>query len=68
VSIGGSQGRDAALGKVIGPSFAAADVPDVIGALIDVYVERRIDGERFIDTLQRIGTEPFKERVYAQAA
>jgi len=68
VSIGGSQGRDAALGKVIGPSFAAADVPDVIGALIDVYVERRIDDERFIDTLQRIGTEPFKERVYAQAA
>jgi sulfite reductase (NADPH) hemoprotein beta-component len=68
VSIGGSQGRDAALGKVIGPSFAAADVPDVIGALIDVYVERRVDGERFIDTLQRIGTEPFKERVYAQSA
>jgi sulfite reductase (NADPH) hemoprotein beta-component len=68
VSIGGSQGRDAALGKVIGPSFAAADVPDVIAALIDVYVERRIEGERFIDTLQRIGTEPFKERVYAQAA
>jgi sulfite reductase (NADPH) hemoprotein beta-component len=67
VSIGGSQGLDATLGKVIGPSFAAADVPDVIASLIDVHVERRLDGERFIDTLRRIGTEPFKERVYASA-
>ena len=67
VSIGGSQGLDATLGKVIGPSFAAADVPDVITALIDVYVELRQDGERFLDTLRRVGTEPFKERVYARA-
>jgi sulfite reductase (NADPH) hemoprotein beta-component len=66
VSIGGSQGLDATLGKVIGPSFAAADVPDVIASLLDVYVERRQDGERFLDTLRRIGTEPFKERVYAR--
>jgi sulfite reductase (NADPH) hemoprotein beta-component len=67
VSIGGSQGLDATLGKVIGPSFAAADVPDVITALIDVFVELRQDGERFLDTLRRVGTEPFKERVYARA-
>jgi sulfite reductase (NADPH) hemoprotein beta-component len=66
VSIGGSQGLDATLGKVIGPSFAAADVPDVIASLLDVYVELRQDGERFLDTLRRVGTEPFKERVYAR--
>ena len=41
VSIGGAQGNDASLGKVIGPSFAAAEMPDVIARLIDVYVERR---------------------------
>jgi thiamine pyrophosphate-dependent acetolactate synthase large subunit-like protein len=45
----------------------AADVPDVIASLLDVHVERRVAGERFIDTLRRIGTEPYKERVYAQA-
>jgi sulfite reductase (NADPH) hemoprotein beta-component len=67
ISIGGSQGLDATLGKVIGPSFAAADVPGVITALIDVYVDQRIDGERFLDTTRRIGLEPFKERVYARA-
>ena len=67
VSIGGAQGNDAALGKVIGPSFAAKDMPDVIARLIDAYVDHRHAGERFIDTVRRIGAEPFKERVYAAA-
>jgi len=67
ISIGGSQGFTASLGKVIGPSFAAAEVPDVIARLIDVYVERREPEEHFIDTVRRVGIEPFKERVYATA-
>jgi len=67
VSIGGAQGNDAALGKVIGPSFAAADMPDVVARLIDTYVEQRHADERFIDTVRRIGLDPFKERVYATA-
>jgi sulfite reductase (NADPH) hemoprotein beta-component len=70
ISIGGNQGlarpgAPAALGKVIGPSFARADVPDVIERLIEVYLERRdSEAERFIDAVWRIGVEPFKERVY----
>ena len=67
VSLGGAQGNDASLGKVIGPSFAAAEVPEVIVQLVDVYVEHRHDDERFIDTVRRIGLDPFKERVYAAA-
>jgi sulfite reductase (NADPH) hemoprotein beta-component len=67
VSLGGAQGNDASLGKVIGPSFAAADVPDVIVRLVDVYVEHRHADERFIDTVRRVGLDPFKERVYAAA-
>jgi sulfite reductase (NADPH) hemoprotein beta-component len=68
VSIGGNQGPQAALGKVIGPSFARAEVPDVIERLIEVYLERRdSDAERFVDTVQRIGIEPFKRHVYALA-
>ena len=65
VSIGGAQGDQASLGKVIGPSFAAQEMPDVIARLIDVYIERRHEDERFIDTVRRLGIEPFKERVYA---
>ena len=41
------------------------EVPDVIGRLIDIYVERRHPDERFVDTVRRLGLEPFKERVYA---
>src|SRR5438093_4811873 len=67
IEIGGNQ-APAALGKVIGPSFARADVPDVIEKLIDCYLERRdSEAERFIDVVHRIGVEPFKERVYGNA-
>ncbi|MFT4174900.1 MAG: nitrite/sulfite reductase, partial [Rhodocyclaceae bacterium] len=65
VSIGGKQGNDTSLGAVIGPSFAADEVPGVVQRLIDVYLESRIEGERFIDVARRLGVAPFKERVYA---
>jgi sulfite reductase (NADPH) hemoprotein beta-component len=65
VSIGGSQGHDAALGKIIGPSFSAPQMPEVVGRLLEVYVRERVEGERFVDTAQRLGIEPFKEYVYA---
>jgi sulfite reductase (NADPH) hemoprotein beta-component len=67
VSIGGDQGERASLGKVIGPSFAAREMPDVVAKLIDTYIDRRHADEQFIDTVRRIGVEPFKERVYAAA-
>ncbi|MBV8635525.1 MAG: nitrite/sulfite reductase [Burkholderiaceae bacterium] len=65
VSIGGAQGDDAAIGKIIGPSFSAHQMPEVIARLLNVYVKERLDAERFIDTVQRIGVAPFKEHVYA---
>jgi sulfite reductase (NADPH) hemoprotein beta-component len=64
VSIGGSQGNHASLGKVIGPSFAQAEMPDVIEKIISTYVEQRSEEELFIDTVRRVGIEPFKARVY----
>ncbi|MEA3121734.1 MAG: sulfite reductase hemoprotein beta-component [Paraburkholderia sp.] len=67
VSLGGEQGtgaNGARLGRVIGPSFSAEEMPDVVSKVIDAFVENRIDGERFIDTFDRIGIAPFKERVY----
>ncbi len=65
VSIGGTQGNGTTLGKVIGPSFALDEVVGVIEKLLETYVELRFEDERFIDTVQRVGTEPFKARVYA---
>ena len=65
ISIGGAQGNDAALGKVLGPSVSQAEVPDVIEKLINLYLARRdSEEERFVDLVRRIGIEPFKEHVY----
>jgi sulfite reductase (NADPH) hemoprotein beta-component len=70
ISIGGNQGltrpgAPAALGKVIGPSVARGQIPDVIEKLIGVYLEQReSEEERFIDVVWRTGIEPFKEHVY----
>lgn len=65
VSIGGSGYEDASLAKILGPSFAQDRIPDVIRKLVDVHLQEREDGERFIDTYRRIGIEPYKSAVYA---
>ncbi|TFW35015.1 nitrite/sulfite reductase [Massilia horti] len=65
VSIGGAQGDNAAIGKIIGPSFSAVQMPEVIGRLLEVYVRDRTEDERFVDTVQRLGIAPFKDHVYA---
>jgi sulfite reductase (NADPH) hemoprotein beta-component len=70
VSLGGADGSTlsgpATPGKVIGPSFAAEEVPDVVEALIDLYRSERRPGERFIDTQRRLGLAPFKAAADAQ--
>ena len=68
VSIGGNQADDASLGRILGPSFSRADVPDVVERILGVYVDERLDGEIFLDTVRRIGIEPFKQRVYSEDA
>ncbi|KZY41778.1 hypothetical protein A3732_17515 [Oleiphilus sp. HI0050] len=67
VSLGGNSGKDAAIGKILGPSFARAQMPEVVEKIINVYIENRTEEELFIDTFRRIGMLPFKERVYAKA-
>ncbi|HQE40776.1 MAG TPA: nitrite/sulfite reductase [Zoogloea sp.] len=68
VSLGGSQGNQTSIGKVIGRSFAAAEMPDVISKIVDVYLAQRLAGERFIETVRRLGLDPFKLGVYGEAA
>jgi len=64
VTIGGQQGKEAQIGKVIGPSFEANAIPDVIEKLTQVYIQQRETGEGFSETVNRIGLTPFKKRVY----
>jgi sulfite reductase (NADPH) hemoprotein beta-component len=65
VSLGGAQGNESSIGKIIGPSFSAHQMPTVIERLLEVYVRDRTEDERFIDTVRRVGVAPFKEHVYA---
>ncbi len=60
------RGGGAAIGRVIGPSFAREQIPDVIHRLIQTYLRLRdSDAERFIDVVERLGIEPFKHDVYS---
>ncbi len=68
ITLGGAQGHEAAIGKVIGRAFLAEEIPAVIDRLIKTYVNERYDGERFIQTVWRLGLEPFKQAAYADDA
>ena len=65
VTIGGAQGKDAAIGSVIGPSFKAEQVPNVIERIVEIYCRERQIDEPFNEVVARIGVEPFKGHVYA---
>lgn len=67
VCLGGSQAKDASIGKILGPSFSQNDMPAVIDKLLSTYLDLREGDEIFLETYRRIGIEPFKERVYEKA-
>ena len=65
LTLGGDAGNNAAIGARLGPAVPKDAVALTIDQLLQVYLEQRESGERFIDTYRRIGMAPFKERVYA---
>ena len=67
LSLGGSEAEDVSLAKITGPGFDEDGVIAAVEKVTDVYLARRSDGERFLDTYRRIGMEPFKEALYGHA-
>jgi sulfite reductase (NADPH) hemoprotein beta-component len=67
VCLGGHQGRDAAVGKILGPSFEQERIPEIIEIILKTYIDHRTHDETFINTYDRIGIDAFKEAVYADA-
>jgi len=66
ITLGGSvNGGYTALGEVIGPSVPQHEVAATVERIVTVYRDQRFDGERFIDTIRRVGIKPFKESAYA---
>ena len=66
ISLGGSADENASIGQITGRAFTEETIVDAIETLVTTYKDARQDGERFIDTYNRIGMEPFKERLYAE--
>jgi sulfite reductase (NADPH) hemoprotein beta-component len=66
ITIGGKANENAALGTLIGPAVPYAEVADLVEDIVEAYLALRLrPDELFIDTVKRLGVEPFKERVYA---
>jgi sulfite reductase (NADPH) hemoprotein beta-component len=66
VTIGGRADEQARLGTLIGPAVPYAEVADVVEDIVSAYLELRVrPDEIFLETVERVGVEPFKERVYA---
>lgn len=66
VCLGGSQAKDASIGKILGPSFKQDDMPEVVENILSTYLSLREEEETFLQTYRRVGIDPFKERVYAK--
>jgi len=64
VTLGGHQGYDASIGKIIGPAFSSGDIVDAVEDIVMTYLDQRQDGEQFLDTYRRVGSLPFKEKLY----
>jgi sulfite reductase (NADPH) hemoprotein beta-component len=64
LSLGGSGAEDASIGEILGPAFGEHEIVDAVERVVDLYIEHRKSGERFLDAYRRLGPEPFKERVY----
>ena len=65
ITLGGSVNGATSLGEVIGPSVAKHEVAATLERILEVYRGARLEEERFIDTVRRVGIKPFKESVYA---
>ncbi len=64
ITLGGDATENAALGTLVGPAFSYDKVVDAVETIIDTYLQVREDGERFLDTIRRLGIHPFKEKLY----
>lgn len=65
ITLGGSSENEAAIGERLGPAVAKDQITTAVTDILDVYVQQRLEDEAFLQTVKRVGLEPFRERVYA---
>ncbi len=65
ITLGGNSCHDASIGDILGPSFPAENIPDVLEEILNTYLDLRLEQESFLGTYKRVSIQPFKERAYA---
>ena len=65
ITLGGNSDHDASIGDILGPSFPAEKIPDVLEEILNTYLDLRLEQESFLDTYKRVSIQPFKQRAYA---
>lgn len=65
LTLGGSSDKEAAIGARLGPAVAKSQITNAIITILDVYIQQRLEDEAFLQTVKRVGLEPFREKVYA---
>ncbi|MBS0472322.1 MAG: nitrite/sulfite reductase [Proteobacteria bacterium] len=66
LQLGGSGAEDASIGDIMGPGFGEHEIAGAVERVVNLYLEVRQDGERFLDTYRRVGMEPFKNVAYQE--
>ncbi len=64
VTLGGVADENARVGAIIGPAFDEWQIAGAVEDIVDVYLRQRQTNEKFIETYQRVGPQPFKEKLY----
>ncbi|MEM8617875.1 MAG: nitrite/sulfite reductase, partial [Pseudomonadota bacterium] len=67
ILLGGSASENASIGKIMGKALPADDTVKAVRRVLDLYKEKRVDGEKFIDAYSRLGPDVFKEAIHAAA-
>lgn len=65
LTLGGSSENEASIGDRLGPAVSKSQITAAITTILDVYIQNRLEDEAFLQTVKRIGLEPFREKVYA---
>jgi sulfite reductase (NADPH) hemoprotein beta-component len=68
LQLGGSGAEDASIGDIMGPGFTEHEIAGAVERVVNVYLQTRKPGERFLDTYRRLGMAPFKDAAYEKEA
>ncbi len=67
LTLGGSSDKEAAIGERLGPAVAKDQITNTIVTILNVYVQQRLEDEAFLQTVKRVGLEPFRDKIYAHS-